>query len=347
MTSKQRKTLLNIIFVLLNVIVVIMIANNSFRADVIINLKEMISLWLTHWEYVLIALILPIIALIVEGLKYYHLMKLTTGKKRFILALKTASIGKYYDNVTPLGSGGQAAQVYYLFKNKVSSGKAGSITISAFSMMQITFSLMALIVFIFFGNYMTLPGIKIAAYVGSVFAVFIPILVILFSLSSKFTSKIIFSVLKALRFFRLIKNPVNTMKRIIKFLKRFKHHLRSIFIQKNVMIRIFVLSFLYHLSIFSIPYFVIRSSGVDVQYLEIIVLSVFVYNAIAFIPTPGNSGGAEISFTIIFSMLTGGLLFWTMLFWRFVSYYFFIIVGLFVMMYDTLIKKQQTMSIQD
>ena len=343
MTSKKRKTFLNILFVLLNVIVVLIIANNAFRTDAIIDLKEMMSLWLTHWEYVLIAFMLPIIALILEGLKYYHLIHITTGEKRFILALKTASIGKYYDNVTPLGSGGQAAQVYYLFKNKVSSAKASGITISAFSMMQIAFSLIALIVFIFFGNYMTLPGIKIAAYVGSVFAVFIPILMISFSLSSKFTSKVIFSVLKALRFFRLINNPVNRMKRIITFLKRFKQHLRSIFHQKIVIISIFVLSFLYHLAIFSIPYFVIRSSGVDVQYLEIIVLSVFVYNAIAFIPTPGNSGGAEISFTIIFSMLTGGLLFWTMLLWRFISYYFFIINGLLVTIYDTFIKTRQSL----
>ena len=347
MTTKQRKTFLNVLFVLLNVIVIVIIANNAFRADTAIDLKRMVTLWLTHWEYALIAIMLPIIALIVEGIKYYQLIDLTTGKKRFILALKTASIGKYYDNVTPLGSGGQAAQVYYLFKNRVSTGKASGITVSAFSMMQVAFSLMAWIVFIFFDDYMTLPGIRIAAYIGSVFAIFIPILVILFSLSSKHTSQIIFNVLKILRFLRLIKNPINTMKRIITFLKRFKHNLRLIFQQKNVMIRMFVLSFLYHLAIFSIPYFVVKASGIDVQYIEIIVLSVFVYNAIAFIPTPGNSGGAEISFTIIFSMLTGGLLFWTMLFWRFVSYYFFIIVGLFVMMYDTLIKKQQTISIQD
>ena len=49
MTTKQRKTFLNVLFVLLNVIVIVIIANNAFRADTAIDLKRMVTLWLTHW----------------------------------------------------------------------------------------------------------------------------------------------------------------------------------------------------------------------------------------------------------------------------------------------------------
>lgn len=344
MKTKSNKRLLNILFVLINVVVIVVIARDAFQTDTTIRFSRMISIWISHLEYALIALTLPFLALIAEGLKYYYMIYFTTKERKFRLAFKTATIGKYYDNITPLGSGGQPAQVYYLYKNDIPSGIAGGITISSFSMMQIAFSFIALIVFIFFGHYVSTPGIKIAAYFGSVFAIFIPFLVIVFSVLPKLTSKIIFIVLKSLQVIKIINDPFLKMKSVISFLQRFKHNLYLISQHTRLLIRIFVLSLIYQIAIFSIPYFVVQASGIDVNYIEIFVLSVFVYNAIAFIPTPGNSGGAEISFTIIFSMLSGGILFWAMLFWRFVSYYLFIFIGLCVMIYDGFMKKRQNES---
>ncbi|MGB0175020.1 MAG: lysylphosphatidylglycerol synthase transmembrane domain-containing protein [Acholeplasmataceae bacterium] len=339
MQKHTRKRLLNILFIVINVVVVWIIARNAFSKDTTMRFSNIFALWKSHVVYVLMAFLMPIIALITEGLKYFHMLYYTTGEKRFLLSIKTAIIGKYYDNITPLGSGGQAAQVIYLYQNGVPSAKAGGVTISAFSMMQIAFSLIAFIVFIFFGHYITTPGIKIAAYFGSVFAIFIPFLVIIFSVLPKVTSKFIFSVLKILKALKLIYDPIQKMKHVMSFLERFKHNLHLISQSKRVLISTFLLSVVYQIAIFSIPYFVLKGSGVDVTYIELFVLTVFVYNAIAFIPTPGNSGGAEISFTIIFSMVSGGLLFWTMLLWRFMSYYLLIFLGLCVMFYDSVIKR--------
>ena len=344
MSKKHRKRLLNVLFILINIMVIWLISQNAFRTDTSMSFSNVLNLWRSHFVYVLFAFLLPIIALLAEGLKYFYMIYFTTGEKRFLLSLKTATIGKYYDNITPLGSGGQAAQVIYLYQNGVPSGKAGGITISAFSMMQIAFSLIALVIFVFFGNYVTIPGIKIAAYFGSVFAVFIPFLVIVFSVLPKFTSKTIYVLLKVLNVLKIISNPIQKMKRVISFLERFKHNLYLISQSMSILISTFLLSVVYQIALFSIPYFVLKASGVDVSYIELFVLTVFVYNAIAFIPTPGNSGGAEISFTIIFSMLTGGLLFWAMLLWRFISYYLLIVLGLLVILYDTIIKSKKNIN---
>lgn len=334
---KQRKNKrIKILFVMINIGVVGYIAYDAFQTDSAVPFNQILSLWRSHWYYLLIALTMPLIALVFEGLKYYQMIHFITGKRKFKLSLKTASIGKYYDNITPLGSGGQAAQVYYLYKHGIPSGVSGGITISAFSMMQIAFSFIALITFIFFGHFVFSPGIKIAAYIGSVFAVFIPFLVILFSVFPKTTSKIIYIFLNALHHLKIMKEPLLKMKKVISFLKAFKHNLHLIYIHPTLLIQIFLLSIMYQVVIFSIPYFAVSASGYTVDYVELFVLSVFVYNAIAFIPTPGNSGGAELSFTIIFSMLSGGLLFWTMILWRLMSYYTFIIIGFVLTIKDAI-----------
>jgi hypothetical protein len=64
---------------------------------------------------------------------------------------------------------------------------------------------------------------------------------------------------------------------------------------------------------------------------EIFALCVICYTSVTLIPTPGNSGGAELSFRSIFrSYLSGGLLFWGMMSWRLLSFYSYIVVGIIV-----------------
>jgi uncharacterized protein (TIRG00374 family) len=339
--KRLRKSLLSIVFIIINIIVVYFIAKETFTSDTEMTFSVIVRLWLKNWPYLLIVIFLPILGLLVEGLKYYLMIYHITGEKHLLLGIKTAVIGKYYDNITPLGSGGQAMQIYYLYKHNIPSGISGALTISSFSMMQIAFSFIALVVFIFFGDFIVSNPIKIAAYIGALFAIFIPLMVVLFSLLPKLTSKIIYRVLHILNKLHIIKEPLKTMQKVLKFFRNFKESFSYLSSSKRLVLITFLLSLIYQSTLFSIPYFVVKASGVEVDFIQLYALCVFVYSAVAFIPTPGNSGASEVSFTLIFTILSGGVLFWGMILWRFSSYFFVIIIGLITILSDTVMKKKK------
>ena len=56
--------------------------------------------------------------------------------------------------------------------------------------------------------------------------------------------------------------------------------------------------------------------------------------AASFIPLPGGTGVAELSFTAIFASLMGSDIFWAMLIWRILTYYSYIIQGILITIYD-------------
>jgi hypothetical protein len=318
------------------------IAKRIFTNHSEIRLSTVFELWKQNWIYLVIVLILPFFALLFEGIKYYLMIYHVIGERRFFLSLRTAILGKYYDNITPLGSGGQPFQVYYLYKNGIPSGIAGSLPVSAFSMMQIAFSFIAIIVFVFFGSYVDSSGLKIAAYIGNVFAIFIPLVVVLFALLPKVTGKIVYNILLFLHKLKMVKNPYGTMQSTLRFLQNFKESLTILVSSRRLVLQTFVLSVLYQSALFSIPYFVVRATGVEANFIELYALCVFIYCAVAFIPTPGNSGGAEVSFALIFTILSGGFLFWGMLLWRFSSYFLVILIGLFTVVIDSFLVKRKT-----
>jgi uncharacterized membrane protein YbhN (UPF0104 family) len=97
---------------------------------------------------------------------------------------------------------------------------------------------------------------------------------------------------------------------------------------RGLAVILLVLSIVYQAGICSMPYFVIRMFGGHMSWVDALATTMFIYAAIAFIPTPGNAGAAEGSFYLVFSMLTQGRIFWAMLVWRFFCYYIYIIWGI-------------------
>ena len=89
------------------------------------------------------------------------------------------------------------------------------------------------------------------------------------------------------------------------------------------------------ISLCSIAYFSLKFFGYDttsvyglLEWAQILVLSLILYAAISFIPTPGNSGAADLSFFLLFETgLFAGLAFPAMVVWRGLSFYSFIIIG--------------------
>jgi uncharacterized protein (TIRG00374 family) len=96
-----------------------------------------------------------------------------------------------------------------------------------------------------------------------------------------------------------------------------------------------IISFFEQLALISTAYFALKTFGFDLpengfhEWVMICQLSFILLAAVSFIPTPGNSGAADLSFYALFSacITTAGMAFTSMLLWRFLCFYSFIILG--------------------
>ena len=345
-TKKTRKrNLIGIVIVIINVILVIVLGFTTFNKDTsgesVATFGTTFKLWMSKENILFwfIALGLGILALFAEAMKFFVMIRTTTHKNKFGLSLKAAIMGKYYDNITPLGSGGQPFQIFYLSKGGVPSAEAMYLPTASFFLNQFAFLILCVVSLIFFSNSKLIANSSfsttflILAYLGAAFSILLPTLIFIVSFMPRLRAKIIKISVRISYKFKFVKNKGAATRKANKLVNDYKRSLFLLAKSKGTLLIISFLSFVYQISICSIPYFVIRACGVpadNVNYFEIVCVCAMVYAAISFIPTPGNSGAAEgISFTIIFSAVNGfASQYWTMAFWRFCCYFLWIIIGI-------------------
>lgn len=327
--SRLKKVLSFLAFALINVGVIAYIAIKEFGGGN--SQTEKVALSQINLFFILAGLACFAVCILMETFKYEAMIRATAGKSDKQTAFEVAVLGKYYDNITPLGAGGQPFQIFHLKKRGYTGGTAASLPIAGFVVLQMAFVFLALIVFIFNGKAIDeYPLIKYSAYIGLLFYAFVPTVIVLFSLMPKTFSKIIKGFLWIFHKMHIVKNFEQTSQKVFVSLEEYRQSL--VLISKTPMLisKTFFFSLIYEIALMSMPYFVLRAFGVHEGFIHLFSLCVFIYAAISFIPTPGNGGAAESMFYAIFSSLAGNMLFWAVLVWRFLCYYAFLIMGIFV-----------------
>lgn len=166
------------------------------------------------------------------------------------------------------------------------------------------------------------------AYGGAILYIIVPFLAVLFSFMPRIIDKTLTFIVITGAKMHLIKEPDKTLKKWISNVVEYRDVFKLFTKNIGIVFIVFVLSVMQCVSLHSIPYFVFRLFGVtDIDWWKITVMTTYIYSAITFIPTPGNSGAAEGTFYAIFASL-GGFLFWGMLIWRLAVFYLVILVGL-------------------
>ena len=298
-------------------------------------------------NYLFLALAAFIAAMAAETVKYYCMIyDVTGGKKMLPLAYKVAIYGKYYDNITPFGSGGQPFQIYHLQKNGIPIGDAAALPIAGFTCNQVAFVFLALIMFIINGNVTWMVGFRIAAYVGLLFYLFIPMTLILFAIFPNGVSRVIRFIIRIAAKLKIVKDVEATVGKIHSTLFEYQNSLKRLIHNKKTFAIVLGTSFIYQMSILTIPYFVIIAFGGSANWFDVFTMVLFVYACVTVVPTPGNAGAAEGAFYTLFQSLSNANLFWAMLVWRFFVFYLVIILGAATLFYEKIKsninhKKQQ------
>ena len=323
----------------------------------------------TRWYYIILAILSLALCYALKATKHSLISFSLTGKWRYGVCLGTSVIGLYYNYVTPLAVGGQPFEIYNLTKNGYSGGEASSMTISAFILHQIAFVICGFVSLgLFIGNALDIPEnmvaaipriISIIATVGLLLAFSVPLFVILFSFNSKVGEKLVTFVFFLGKKLKIVKNPAASKTKTLRSLTTNANCLKKLATNPVVFALDFLMSFGEHLSLCSIAYFTLKFFGFDwssrtgfTEWLQVVQLCFILYAAISFIPTPGNSGAADLSFYLLFDTglglsgtnVYGGLAFPAMIVWRFLSFYSFIIIGF---IYTAIARKRKQKTIDE
>ena len=334
--KKKSRVITLLLVILLNLIIVGVIVFTELRKTKGEGETSKFEISKLNPIFTLLGIALFGVALFAEFMKYRRMILSGCGRLDRRGAFQVATYGKYADNITPLGAGGQPFQIHFLHKRGYTGGASTSITMTGFLSQQIAFIIIAVLVLIIAPYTFTLPSevvaVKVMAYIGLGFYSFFPLLVILFALIPKPINALIIGFIKLGHKMHIVKDYEKVHERTINGIKEYVDLIKQAIRRPTFLIPTMFWSLVYQMAILSIPFFAIMAFGGDVIWWNTFAITVYIYLAITIIPTPGNSGVAEASFFLVFSSLSAGALFWAMLFWRALVYYSWIVIGLVVVL---------------
>ena len=338
-TNKSR--IINLVFFCISVVVLVLILLYQSRKY---GIKDPGELFKENVSFKGIGLIVLVFLAIMflESFRTWLLILKATKISRPVISYKSTAICRYYDCITPFSFGGQPFQIYYLSTRGVNTGVATSVPLAKYMYSQISFCLIALIMLIvgsgMWGTKSSLVvGLSIVSLIISV--VFL-LLIIFITLSKKVASRLIIGFIKFLSKIKLVKNYEKTSRVVYRSLSEYQKSIRFYLKDFWTSLLAFISSAGVVLLKALIPYliYVMVSENIEVGFSIIFCKFIVCELATMYVPLPGGSGVAEISFTALFaSLFSDGLLFWAMLIYRIASYYIYILQGFIVILYDIII----------
>lgn len=340
--SSKKKKLLNLLFFLINIGIVVGLFVYNFLSDTqMTSFSELFTSKINWWIF-LLAVVVSSLNMILDAVKSWILIWKTTGKNRVALSYKTCALGRHYDAVTPMSTGGEPFQVYYLNKHGIPAGKAVSIPLGQYVTYTMTFSIFSL--FIMIASLIVSSNtenvgttiVSAGAWIGFAINFALVLVVCLVSINKKVGTGLITGILKLLKKMHLIKNYEQTYNKAIGVVTDYQKTMVSYAKSKSTFSLCLLLSLLLMITRYSIPYIIYAmfngfNPGI---FVDIFIKTVMIDLASSFFPLPGGSGVAELSFTAFFSSLMGADIFWAMLIWRILTHYSNMIRGTIIIIYD-------------
>ena len=300
---------------------------------------------------ILFSLMLVAASWVVDAMKLKILSAAMGGHVGIWDAIKITVAGSFVAGITPFDSGGEPLKIYFLHKRDLGIGGATAVvTLGALlhSIARFILWLSAPILLLVTG---TKLGFSAAAKTTIAIGVSLYMLLMALIIAMIVWPQWVEIVTKKLLGMKVIRKVVpeslvnSIIEKVETSVKEFREGIDKVKESGSHAVIALVLSIAYWLLIISVPVLIVRSMVPQVSYAEVFFVSMTVYLVMAFIPTPGSSGGAEAGSAFFFStILPSRLLGAFVVIWRVITYYFTMVVGAIVIASETIswsMKKSQ------
>lgn len=329
--KKVVKSKLSYVLLLFLTIVVLYFSLKDDFDNVIHELRT-INLW---WLFV--AFLLTISYYVLVSIGMHKIIKKYDSNFTLWQTIKLKFKTKFFDSVTPTSTGGQPYQIYSLTTNGISILDSTNICLQNFVVFQTALVLIGILSVV--SNYFLhlFPEnnfLKILVLIG--FLINLSIAIFLFSVSftKKFNKFLYRKIINIGLKLHIIKDEQKINDMYNSYVENVKKGTTSLMQNKRQFFSILVLNFIGLFLNYLVPLAILYGTGDYTSFgpLECVIASAYVLLMGSFIPLPGGTGGLEYGFVAFFgNFLSGSKLTALMLLWRFVTYYFVMIVGALVL----------------
>lgn len=249
-------------------------------------------------------------------------------------AFRITMMSSFMAGVTPFDTGGEPLKVYLLHREGVPLGEGAAI-VALGALLHATSRLLLFLVAPLMAlatgvAWAALPGVKAALGVGLfIYLVFLGIMVASLvrpEIATNLAARICAS--RVVRKFISERTREEIVRRVATHVQEFRDgvlRFSSMRLHAGVA---GLLSVGYWLSLTLVPFLVLSGVGVAVSYPAAFATSMSLYLVMAYVPTPGASGGAEIGSAALFAtMIPSRLIGVFVLLWRLVTFYLTMAVG--------------------
>ncbi|MGV8906984.1 MAG: lysylphosphatidylglycerol synthase transmembrane domain-containing protein [Acetobacterium sp.] len=268
------------------------------------------------------------------GLEAYMLLILLRREnpnEKISFAWTLTMIGQYYNLITPSATGGQPLQLYEMSKKGYFLGVGTAVLVQKYALYQVTVTFLAIIATIFSitSLHRSLDAAKWLIAIGLIVNIAGVVLIFILAFSPKAAKTIMMGCVRLLFKLHVLKNAEKYYEKVELFIAEYRIAIEALKNNKMQTFKLFLMSVMQIVVLYSVNYWVYCSLGLaEINAITIISLQAILYVAVAFIPTPGASGGAEAGFLLIFGPIYGaGNTAVAMILWRIITFYFIILFG--------------------
>lgn len=325
----MKKNIINFLILIVITILVLYLSLRNNYIEIINTIKNMnlLLFLLAIIVFILYVFIKSIIMKIVVN----NFKKDYTLKKSFRMGLET----NFFHAITPFATGGQPYEIYRLNKDGISVINAANISIQNFIIYQTALVLLGIFAVTYNYIFKLYPDITLLRNLVLIgFIINFLVIVVLFSITyfKKGNKVVINFIINILSKLKIIKNKEEKINQFEKYLSDFNDGAKILLKNKKKFIMLILLQLLSLSLLYLVPYFIIKGVGLNISIVNVIVTSAYVMLIGAFVPIPGGTGGLEYGFISFYgNFITGPKINAIMLIWRFVTYYFGMILGAIIL----------------
>ena len=325
-----KKNALVILFI--SIVVMYFVLKDDFKNIVHLLLK-------VDYKYIVIAFLLFFLSIFFRA--YISYITVNEKEKYSLLeSIKHNVIVQFFNGITPFSTGGQPMEIYMLTKHGISANRGTMYILQNFIFYQVALVLFGVFAVLYNHTFHIFPKVvllKKLVLIGFIINTAVAVGIFVISLSKKCTNTFMKAIVKFLSKIKIVKNREELEKSLSKRLDEF-HDSAKILRKRRGLLLIGVLFNLISLAcLYAVPLFIIYSMHDfnSVNLLECLTSSAYVLLIGAFIPIPGASGGIEYGFLTFFgNFLNSSTNSAAMLIWRFITYYFGMIIGAIAFSFD-------------
>ncbi len=327
----MKKYLINIIVLICISLLIMVLALKDDFYKTIYYISNLNYIWL------IIAILFMLLNIFFQSLSLNSFIKEVRSNYKFKDTFKLMVSALFFNAITPFSSGGQPFQIYILKKQGMKITDSSNVLLQNFFTYQLALTIIGTVSIIINYIFKIIPSdslLRKIVIIGYIINIVILSFIMFLCMAKKTNTEIFNKVLNFI--FKFFNKRDDLKERLSKKINDFYNS--AIYFKNNK--KNLILATFYNiiglLLLYSIPLFIFYSIGSfdAINMFESIICSSYTFLIGTFVPIPGGTGGLEYGFMSFFKIFTvGASLSACMIIWRFVTYYFGIIIGLVALLF--------------